>query len=63
MFKTRYTVTARGSQIVVRQVGKSPATVLARRIPLTHAKIVLTPTPDTERQGPQPKRTSGRKKR
>ena len=62
MFKTRYTVTTKGSRTVVRRVGKSSTAVLARRISFGQSPNGVAPGPEAARQSPRPKRKARRSK-
>jgi hypothetical protein len=62
MFKTRYTVTTDGPSTVVRRVGKSSTSVVARRIPLAHSEIGAPSGPETAARSPRPKRKARRAK-
>ena len=62
MFKTRYTVTTKGSRTVVRRVGKSSTAVLARRISFGQSPMVEASGPEPVEQSPRPKRKARRAK-
>jgi hypothetical protein len=62
MFKTRYRVKTEGSTTVVRRVGKSSTSVLARRIPFAHSQNGTPSGPGTDARSPRPKRKARRAK-
>ena len=63
MFKTRYTVTTKGSRTVVRRVGESSTDVLARRISFGHSPNAEASASESPGPSARPKRKARRKKR
>jgi len=62
MFKTRYTVTTRGSRTVVRRVGKPSTSVLARRISFGQSPNGEASESGAARKSPRLKRKARRAK-